>query len=183
MHRRSASVIGVLSLCLSSAQLDAKCTTGYLEVKAEVLASPLIIDDAAIAGQFSIYNGPGAQLNGRQMHMDPDYQSGAIVDWPAGPQTPPSDRGQAVSVSFFCVLRAEGITRKMYEIDYAIPTNSAGGFIYFPGFEDPRSWANASSIAHDVEGQWYRASGPWERLVRPLIQEAIDRVAVPAQAL
>ena len=164
-----AVVIGILGMPLHAA---AKCPTAYLRITGNALVAPLIVDDPEFAGQFNIWNGPGVRVNEKPIHLDSNRPIGAFIDWPSGPIDERPGEGLSFSVKFFCIREGSGSKRMVYEVDYLID-DSDNGYIFLPGEGDPRYRFNTFSIAHGVEGNWFRASPEWERLIRPMIVQAI----------
>lgn len=170
------------ALVLSSTFTWAKSQTIRLEVTGPRLAQPLEITDRTILRRFNFWNGPGVGVNGQPAHLESQNleRIGAFIDWPRGQlQTAPSGI-QAFEVTFH--QRATG-QHARYVIRYAYDPAKAGGYIYLPGRSDGDVYrANVFSIHHGVEGHWFHSSPAWERIVRPLIEHAIDGVRVTAPA-
>ncbi len=50
--------------------------------------------------------------------------------------------------------------------------SSNRGYVHLPGRADKEYRLNTSAILRGVEGNWFRATSEWERLVTPLIARA-----------
>ena len=108
--------------------------------------------------------------------MDPDNQTGNFIYWPSGAVDDFSTDGDTFAVSFFCAYN-DGKPEKIYEIDYRFRVGEKGGYIFLPGAGDSRYYRNVSTIVHDVEGNWFRSTEAWERTIRPIIEQAIQKDA------
>lgn len=154
----------------------AKCQTDRIDVSGEGLGNVVSISEPQITSEFFVYNGPGVSVNGQQVHMDPDNQTGNFIYWPAGAVDDFSTDGDTFAVSFFCTYN-NGKPEKIYEIDYHFRMGEKGGYILLPGAADSRYYRNVSTIIHDVEGNWFRSTEAWERTIRPIIEQAIQKHA------
>ena len=171
---RRVVVLAVLICLLGVPQhAGAKCPNARLEFVGGALSETLIVDDQDFAGRFNIWIGPGVQVNDEPVHLDPSRTTGAFIDWSSGPMDEPPDEGFSFAVKFFCISEILGWKRIVYEVDYLIDDDSDSGYIFLPGEGDPRYRFNTSSIAHGVEGRWFRSSPEWERLIRPMLAQAI----------
>jgi len=163
-------VVGAFAT-LAPAPAAAKCRASALAVAGGDLTDTVTISDAAIVDRFSIWNGPGVRINDRQVHEDPRHQEGNFIDWPAREvaQRPPGLR--RYSVAFLCP-EARAPQHRRYVVYYEFDPASKGGYLSLPGRGDPHYVDNVFSIAHGVEGKWFRSTATWEALVRPRIEAA-----------
>lgn len=148
---------------------SAKGPTVKIEISGSTLTAPLEITDASIVRQFSVYTGPGA---GGATSSDSANQEGAFIDWPKGMLAERPKGMQSYDVKFYCArARAPHDVHIGYTVTYAYDHSRKGGYIYLPGPRDERAKLN-TAVYHGVEGNWFRASSEWERLVRPLVEKA-----------
>jgi hypothetical protein len=121
------------------------------------------------AGQFTIWSGPGTSSGART-------SSGDFADWGAGIVGPPADP-DVYQVRFFCttpkwLVPERGAEFQCYGVRYAIDRKSGQGYVQIPARHDAEFPRNTQSIYHGVEGNWYRSTERWEKLVRPAIEQA-----------
>jgi hypothetical protein len=174
---RGCSLVMLLCALLSwSSTAPAKGKTVRIEITGESLPAPLEITDPDIAGKFFVWTGPGVQINGEAAHKDPQHQEGAFIDWPAGKVDALPEGLQHFVVSFYVQSSPEPDRGKLaYVVAYDFDPGRRGGYIYLPTSDDtsyPTARVNVTSIYHGVEGNWFRSSGRWEELVRPVIEKA-----------
>jgi len=150
-------------VCLAPSSVAAKGTLVRIEVKGSALSAPVEITDPAILGLFSIWTGPGVQVNDQPVHLDPANQSGMFIDWPKG-QVDALPAG----LELFEIGFDLGPWRPAYVVLYGMD-RAASGYIYLPDHDDGFGEWNTTSIAHGVEGHWFHASRAWEQRVRPLV--------------
>jgi hypothetical protein len=182
--KTASHAFALITLALWPAFGVAKSQTIRIEVSGPTLAQPLEITDRSILSRFNFWNGPGVAVNGRPIHLRArDLERiGAFIDWPRGQLKEVPSGVQPFEVTFH--QRATG-NHARYVIRYAFDPPKAGGYIHLPGESDGDVYrANVFSIVHGVEGHWFHASPAWERVVRPLIERAMDgaRVTSPAAA-
>ena len=151
----------------------AKCPIARLQIDGPALAETITIDNPNIAGRFSIWNGPSVRVNGEPVYLDPKRQDNTFIDWPAGTVDELPKNGVKFSVTFFCFIDAAESLRRVYEVDYLFEPGSDAGYIFLPGRGDDRYGLNAASIVHFFEGDWFRSSAEWERVIRPIVNDAI----------
>jgi hypothetical protein len=165
--------LAVLVMLSIAETASAKGKTVRIEITGASLATPLQITDPDIVGSFSIWNGPGVTVNGQQVHLDPRYQDGTFIDWPKGQLARAPTGLQRYEVSFYCAFEHPTEEVKFcYGVTYAYDASSDHGYMYLPGPADKAFKSNTPAIYHGVEGNWFRTTGSWERLVRPLIEKA-----------
>ncbi len=175
--RRAADLAVLIFLLGVPQDAGAKCPTARLEFVGDALSATLVIDNQDYAGQFNIWNGPGVLVNDEPVHLDTSRKQGAFIDWPSGPIDEPPDEGLLFFVKFFCINESSGRKRLIYVVDYLIDADSDSGYIFLPGEGNPWYMFNTHSIAHGVESKWFRSSPEWERLIRPLLVQAITAKA------
>jgi hypothetical protein len=164
-------LIILLSLAVS-APLWAKGEMVLIEVKGATLPTPIRITDPKIE-DFSPWAGPG--VNGASV---PNAE-GFIIDWHAGVLSQqaahPASGLQHYEVSFYegCRTRNDWCTEKeprlVYVVSYDYDPSSPRGFIYLPGKDDPSYDINVRTIWRRIEGNWFFATGSWEKFIRPVI--------------
>jgi hypothetical protein len=118
------------------------------------------IDRPETARQFSIWSGPGT--SGGKVTGERDF-----IDWAAGAVEAPAAALARYGVSFYCEpLRTGEPPRKCYVVRYVFDAAQKRGFIYLPAPGEPNYRLNVSSLIHDVEGSWFRATPRWDQLMR-----------------
>jgi hypothetical protein len=165
MNRACSAAATVAVMLVVSTTAWAKGQTARIEVRSDFLASPIQITDPSVVKSFNIWNGPGVRVNDEPVHMNPNQQSGAFVDWPRGEA---SDRPRALrryEVSFHIEGRSPPNHR--YVVLYEFDPNASDGYV--PGRGDEWFRSNTFLILHGVEGRWFRSSSDWEQRVRPLL--------------
>ncbi len=168
--------LALAALAVASEPASAKSQTIRIQISGASLAAPLEIEDTAILDHFNIWNGPGVRVNGQPIHLDPDDQDriGAFIDWPRGKLSTKPAGLRRYDVAFH-----QGGREPMHEwhrryvVRYEFAPSTEGGYIYLPGPVDGDDYhRNVFSIGHGVEGSWFHSSAAWERLVRPMIEQA-----------
>jgi hypothetical protein len=133
--------------------------------------APLASIEAPLAGEFTIWSGPGTQVTtGGETRAG--SSDGDIADWQHG-AVPAPPAGRAVyDVVFLCEAcePARGAAWRCYGVRYAPGGPGAPGLIQIPAAGDPDFPGNLKTIYRGVEGQWFRASPRWEAIVRERIQ-------------
>jgi hypothetical protein len=132
------------------------------------LSAALEIIDSEVVGSFDIWQGPGVQVNGKSVHLNRDDPGPAFIDWFNGASTERPTGLLRYEVTFVIDGRARGEYVILYEFDPSV----AGGYVYLPGRGDAHASENVGLIYHGVEGNWFHSSARWERLVRPLVEQA-----------
>lgn len=151
----------------------AKGVTVKIEIRGSTLAAPLEITIPDIVEKFNVWTGPGVAVNGKPVHLDPDNQAGMFIDWPRGVATQRPDALPRFVVTFHLRFGSPpDKRRRTYTVLYEFDPITEGGYIYLPEGTDKQYPGNTSLIVHGVEGNWFHASAAWEKLVRPLIEEA-----------
>jgi hypothetical protein len=115
------------------------------------LSKPIEITDPAITKQFPVFGSSSSSL---------------IIDWAAGPITPP------LGLESYRVSLDAGYAHP-YIVLYAFDHSNKQGYVYVPGREHESYRTNTSMILRGVEGSWFRASRPWEDLARPMIENQL----------
>lgn len=162
-----------LAFLVSASPAFAKCQTSELAIRSSKFSAPLIVSGDDTAGQFNIWNGPNVRMNNEAIHLNPAYTQGNFIDWSSGPLAIAPKSEMKFQIAFFCRSDVSSEPRKMYAVDYSFSPDSIGGFIYLPGQDDSRYALNVSTIAHRVEGSWYRSTDDWETVIRPILVDAI----------
>jgi hypothetical protein len=160
----------VLSLMVISIPVvaSAKGDLVRIEVAGTTLSSTRVIADAEILRKIHIWSGPGTgQPPGSSLGTDSGF-----IDWQAGIVERVPANMISFDVSFFCVLkRAEPAGRLTYAVKYAYDPTARRGYFYLPGPREKHYSLNVSTIVHDVEGRWFKASPHWESHVAPRFRE------------
>jgi hypothetical protein len=168
---RAFSIPGVLmGLLMVSATVAAKGQTTRIEIRRDLFVSPIVITDPSVVKSFNIWNGPGVRVNGEPVHMNPNQQSGAFIDWPRGEVLERPQALQRYEVAFHVECRSAPNDR--YIVIYEFDPKAKDGYIYLPGKGDKQFNSNRFLIYHGVEGRWFHSSAEWEKRIRPLIMSA-----------
>jgi hypothetical protein len=146
-----------------------KGRTVKIEVRGDHLTSPIEITDPSVLKSFNIWNGPGVRINNEPVHMDPNKQAGAFIDWPKGMISERPGGLQRCEVLFYIEGRQPPHNR--YIVLYEFDLSMENGYIYLPGRGDESGRTNTFLISHGVEGNWFRSSNAWEKLVRPIVEK------------
>lgn len=170
-----ASVVALLALPLPCA---AKGNTTRIEISrgGHLLVA---LEGKETAGAFSIWNGPATSAGPPGDLRPTGPSSHDFFDWQAGAVDPP--RGvEPLTVHFHCEAprtapRDRAPSRLCYGVRYVPDPDGAGGYIQIPASRDAQFPMN-TSIAHGVEGGWFRSTKRWEEIVRPRIDSALLRV-------
>ena len=141
--------------------LLAKGKTVKITIKGADLKAPIEISDPKILENFQVWTGPGTST---------DERPSLIIDWPQGPVTKPPQSLRRYQVSFYAGAPAN--ERIVYVVYYAFSFGDEQGYVYLPGESDEWYRRNVRSIVRGVEGKWFRAWSDWERVARPLIENA-----------
>lgn len=169
MQRSMIRLIVILASLFVVLSASGKARTVMIRITGAEIAESLEITDPDIVGRFFVYTGPGVRVNGQQVHLEKEGQPGAFIDWRKGTVEHPSGLNQ-FEIGFFCESRGELLCyRATYEYD---PACNQTGYIFLPGRGDDRYVLNTSTVYHGVEGNWFRSSPSWEKLVRPQIEKA-----------
>ena len=163
-----AAVHTLIGLMIASSLFSlawAKGATKSIVIEGALLSSSIEISDPEIAGTFNIWNGPGVLVNDQSVHRNPANLARSFIDWSkeAVPNRPAGLDRYEVAL----VVEGRASPDNRYAITYEFDPSTSGGYIYLP-----RSSTNTSMIWHGVEGNWFHSSAAWERLVRPLIEDA-----------
>lgn len=164
--RTLAIAIVLAALSSAPASVLAKARTVRIDVTSAAFAAPLQITDAEVLYRFRVWNGPGVHINGRPAAAQP----GAFIDWRQGAVSDRPEGLDRYEVSFY--VEGKDAPRLAYVVTYAYDPSSEHGYFFLPGPADANYRLNTSSIYHGVEGNWFYASSAWEKLIRPLIDEA-----------
>lgn len=151
------------------------CAARSQVVRIEVMRgkAPLVSIEAPLAGDFTIWGGPGTSVT-----ADAGRQTGKsesdIADWKQGAVAAPSDARPVYQVVFLCEAcePARGDAWRCYGVRYAPGEGGLPGLIQIPAAGDPDFPGNLQTIYRGVEGQWFRASPRWEAVVSARLQHA-----------
>jgi hypothetical protein len=163
------TLIGLLTLMLlwahsTNAQPQfPRFSTLKLVIEGPGLMPAMEIAEPSVVENFSVWTGPGARV----------FRSGdfAFIDWSEEALAEvPADLNQ-YEVSFYVERRVHN----KYVVIYGFAPSEPGGYIYLPGRGEEHASGNTWLVYHRVEGNWFPSSSAWERLVRPLIEERLDR--------
>jgi hypothetical protein len=139
--------------------LKAKGNTVKIIIKGSDLKRQIEISDPKILANFRVWAGPGTSTSDLQ---------GLIIDWSRGPVKEPPQTLRRYQVSF----HTEPNEQIAYVVYYVLSPGAEQGSVYVPGESDEWYGLNVRSIFRGVEGKWFRAWNAWERLARPLIENA-----------
>jgi hypothetical protein len=131
--------------------------------------------DGPTAREFTIWSGPGT-LTGLGEKAVMSTSAGDLAQWVAGAVTPPNGL-PVFNIFFLCEAcePARSDTWRCYGVRYAMGAHGRGGFIQIPASGDKQFSLNVQTIFRGVEGQWFRASPKWEKLIRPTIERARNK--------
>ncbi len=168
---------GLLLVALLASTAEAKGPVVRIEIRDGVRA-PLVISDAAIVDEFSIWNGPSVRTYGASGVENPpahvlEVADGRFIDWPAGMVRQHRAGLPRFEVSFYVATPRDGLHE--YIVGYEVDVAAKQGYIY------PPRWAN-SLLWHGVEGNWFLAADRWDELVMPLVIQYLAEGAVSAAA-
>jgi hypothetical protein len=139
--------------------LPAKGNTVKITIKGGDHKRPIEISDPKILANFRVWTGPGTSSVDRQ---------GLIIDWSRGPVVGPPQALRRYQVSF----HTDPNEQIVYVVYYVVSPGAGQGYVYVPGESDEWYGLNVHSIFRGVEGKWFRAWSTWERVARPLIEQA-----------
>jgi hypothetical protein len=127
------------------------------------------------AREFTIWSGPGTLVTTAGT-SSMSTSSGDFADWIEGNVAPPVGL-PVFNIFFLCEAcePARSDSWRCYGVRYAMGASGQGGFIQIPASDDQQFPLNVQTIYRGVEGQWFRASPKWEKLVRPAIEQARDK--------
>jgi hypothetical protein len=145
MRMALAVLLNSLLILCVPTPLLAKGKTVKVTIKGAVLKTPIEISDPKILANFQVWTGPG---------------------------TPPESLSR-YQVSF----HTDPNDQIVYVVCYAFSPGSVQGYVYVPGEVDEWHGLNVRSVARgvEVERKWFRAWSAWERVARPLIEQAEPR--------
>jgi hypothetical protein len=125
------------------------------------------------ARDFTIWSGHGTLMTSGGVSTMPT-SSRDFAQWVAGAVVPPRGLPTFI-VSFLCEAcePARADTWRCYGVRCAMGAHGEGGFIQIPASDDEQFPLNVQTIYRGVEGQWFRASPKWEKLIRPVIENAL----------
>lgn len=162
--KRPLSVLYILLLLTIPAEVFAKSETSKVIIKGADLSAPIEITDPKTLANFVVWTGPGTSCSSCAKPSTDSF----IVNW-SQPMAEPPKGLQCYEVSFYAKMPIE---RLVYVVFYEYDPAKEQGYIYLPGRADESYWLNMGTIARGVEGKWFRASGAWEGVARPLIAGA-----------
>ena len=145
-----------------------KGATTMIIVEGVSLSSTVEISDADIVSIFDVWNGPGVRVNGQATYLNPENLERSFVDWSQGPTIGSPEPTDRFDVTF--VVEERPAPRNRYVVTYQFDPLVPGGYIHLP-----KSTANTGLILHGVEGNWFHSSQSFERLIRPIIEDAMVR--------
>ena len=157
--RMAPAVLTFLMLLSIPTLLLAKGKTVKITIKGGDHKRPIEISDPKILANFRVWTGPGTSSADRQ---------GLIIDWSQGPVEEPPQALRRYQVSF----HTDPNEQIVYVVYYVVSLGAGHGFVYVPGESDEWYGLNVNSIFRGVEGKWFRAWSTWERVARPLIEQA-----------
>ena len=156
-----------------STVISAKGETTRITVAGANLANPVEIRDINIVRRFQVWAGPGTTVcvGGRSNCIE--GTEGFIVDWSSGAVAQRPTGLPHYEVSFYVTESRfpdqPGPEHLAYVVSYEYDPAASQGYVYLPGKSDQWYPLNSSSIYRGREGQWFRATRPWQEVVVPLI--------------
>lgn len=165
--------VGLLLVLAVPAIASAKGITTKVVIKSPDLTTPIEIIDPNILKDLHVWSGPGVLGN------DVEHSEGFIIDWAAGvvAERPKGLRQSEVSFYVKYVNRPlEGQEDQLaYVVFYEPDPSGKEGYIYLPGKTDEWYRLNTRAIFRGVEGNWFRATSAWQRVVTPLVAQPRQR--------
>jgi hypothetical protein len=156
-----ALLLSAMLLVSVPSPMLAKGKTSKITITGPSLKRPIEILDPKILANFSVWTGPGTSAG--------DHQ-GFIINWFEGPiRETPNTLGR-YQVAFYA--GGSPNQRMVYVVYYAFSPGAAQGYVYLPGESDETYGRNVRSIIRGEEGKWFPAWSAWERVARPLIENA-----------
>jgi len=143
-------VFGVLLISFASA--FAKGPTTKITIDSPRFVKPIEITDRNETEQFPVFGSSSKSL---------------IIDWAAGPITPP------LGLESYRVALYSSAYVRPYIVLYAVDHSNRRGYVYVPGREDESYRSNTSIIERGVEGNWFRALESWEDFAKPIIEKQL----------
>jgi hypothetical protein len=159
MRMALAVLLNSLLILSVPTPLLAKGKTTKITIKGADLKTPIEISGPKILANFQVWTGPGTSGADRQS---------LIIDWSQGPVRKPPESLRRYQVSF----HTDPNDQIVYVVYYVLSPGAEQGSVYVPGESDEWYGLNVRSIFRGVEGKWFRVWNAWERLARPLIENA-----------
>jgi hypothetical protein len=156
MKNTIAVLLSALLVLSVPTQLLAKGRTVKITISGAGLKTPIEISDPEILTNFTVWT----RTTGH----------GLIIDWSQGPVRETPNTVRAYQVAFYAGVSPN--ERIVYVVYYVFNPGAGQGFVYLPGESDEWYGLNVHSIWRGVEGKWFPAWGAWERVARPLIEQA-----------
>ena len=140
-----------------------------ITIKGGQLTAPVEITDQQAIAPFHVGAGPGNVRVLPDGSRVPNFPAQCfIVDWSRGTTELP--KGLPVYEISFVTTRTD---RSTYIVRYGIDQSTNEGYVYIPGNGDAAYADNVWMILRGVEGNWFHAWSAWEKLVHPLITNAL----------
>lgn len=162
-------VLGLLLIVGIPGLLSAKGRTVRITISGADLKSPIQITDPRILANFNVWTGPGTSSR---------EGKGLIVDWSQGAISPLPKTLPLYEIFFYADF-GNHEEKQVYEVSYEYDPSTQRGYVHLPGKEDKWWRLNVSSIFRGVEGNWFSAWGEWEKVARPLIENAKAATSAP----
>ena len=156
MKHTIAVLLSALLVLSVSAPLLAKERTVKITISGAGLKTPIEISDPEIVTNFTVWT------------RTADH--GLIIDWSQGPARETPNTVRKYQVAFYA--GASPNERIVYVVYYVFSPGAGQGYVYLPGESDEWYGLNVHSIWRGVEGKWFPAWSAWERVARPLIEQA-----------
>jgi hypothetical protein len=165
--------VGLLLVLAVPVIASAKGITTRVVIKSPDLTTPIEITDPEVLKGFVVWAGPGVKVNGTEQ------SEGFIIDWLAGvvAERPKVVRHYEVSFYVKYVNRPlEGQEDQLaYVVFYQSDPTGEQGYVYLPGRADEWYRLNTRAIFRGVEGNWFRATSAWQRVVTSLVAQPLQR--------
>lgn len=156
------SFVSGLIVVLLATPLSAKGITTKITLRETSLKTSFEITDPSVLEGFNVWAGPGTFVN------EVEGTRGFIIDWPAGIVVERPSGLRRYEVMFYVHSSNSGDQQLAYVVFYENDPRSGQGFVYLPGHSDEQYPLNTRAIfrGHDLEGNWFRATTPWQNAVR-----------------
>jgi hypothetical protein len=136
-------------------------------VESGTLRAPIEIQDAEALSRFNPLTGRGAWSEGVEQ------TTGFIIDWFSEVSSLAANTDSLFKVRFYGSHHS-GPEKVTYTVIYAyVASDGAREAVYLPGKGDAEYRDNITSIFRGVEGKWFRPTAEWQRVIRPLIRQAL----------
>jgi hypothetical protein len=153
---------GLIVSLLLATSLAAKSATTKITIRDTASGRSIDITDESVLQGFNVWAGPGTFVN------EVEGTQGFIIDWSSGIVVQRPSGLRRYEVRFYVHSSNSGDQQPAYVVFYENDPPSGQGFVYLPGNSDEQYPLNTRAIfrGHGLEGNWFRATTPWQNAVR-----------------